>query len=111
MLLFISIEGKVEKHGHLGYVFVDPEYSRRGIATNLTIAAMDILRNLGVVRFWAVTEFFNKPAIRILEKLGFKKVDKEYILLTLGNEALKLLMWRFIFIEETDVIYTRPAVD
>lgn len=54
-------------------LFVDPEYRRRGIATELMKRAFDYLETVGVTRVRLNVMMGNRAAIRLYCKLGFKE--------------------------------------
>jgi ribosomal protein S18 acetylase RimI-like enzyme len=55
---------------------VPADQRRKGLATFLLAEAFERLRGRGVVLVEAQTMQHNEPAIRLYEKLGFKKVDE-----------------------------------
>ncbi|AEM39474.1 ribosomal-protein-alanine acetyltransferase [Pyrolobus fumarii 1A] len=63
------------KRGHIISLAVLPEYRRRGIATKLMEAAMDSLkREYGAQEVYLEVRVSNTPAIKLYEKLGFRKI-------------------------------------
>lgn len=58
-------------------VFTDPDYRGRGFATMATSAAThESLKHAGGVSLWVGSE--NTPAIRVYQKLGYKKVGEAF---------------------------------
>lgn len=69
------IKRGIVKQGHIVSIAVLPEYRRRGIATALMVSAMDSMKNrYGAAEAYLEVRVSNEPAIRLYEKLGFKKV-------------------------------------
>jgi ribosomal-protein-alanine N-acetyltransferase len=69
------IKRGIVKQGHVVSIAVLPEYRRRGIATALMLRAMDSMKNkYGAAEVYLEVRVSNEPAIRLYEKLGFKKV-------------------------------------
>jgi len=65
------------KVGHIVSIAVLPEFRRRGIATALMREAIGRLRELYKVKeVYLEVRVSNEPAIRLYEKLGFKKVRR-----------------------------------
>ncbi len=63
------------KRGHIVSLAVLPEYRRRGIGTRLMQAALKSLKEeYGAREAYLEVRVSNTPAIRLYEKLGFKKV-------------------------------------
>ncbi len=63
------------KQGHVVSIAVLPEFRRRGIATALMLKAMEIMKEkYGVGEVYLEVRVSNEPAIRLYEKLNFKKV-------------------------------------
>ena len=51
---------------------VHPEHRRQGIATQLLKAALEMLRNRGMLEVCLIVEITRKPAIALYEKFGFE---------------------------------------
>lgn len=51
---------------------VHPEHRRQGIATQLLEAALEMLRNIGMLEVCLIVEITRKPAIALYEKFGFE---------------------------------------
>ena len=63
------------RRGHVISLAVMPEYRRRGIATKLMEAALRSLRErYGAREVYLEVRVSNTPAIRLYEKLGFRKI-------------------------------------
>ncbi len=70
-----TVPGIMVKRGHIISIAVLPEYRRRGIGTALMKAAMDALRKVyGCREVYLEVRVSNMPAIKLYEKLGFRKV-------------------------------------
>ena len=79
--------------GKIGYVTllgVLPEYSGRGIATQLFRAVDDLARQQGMDKILGDTDVRNKSAIRLLKKMDYKVVD--YICRE-DHESVYILKW------------------
>lgn len=65
----------IVKQGHVVSIAVLPEFRRRGIGTALMVKAMDFMRGkYGAAEVYLEVRVSNEPAIKLYEKLGFKKV-------------------------------------
>lgn len=63
------------RRGHIVSIAVDEEYRRRGIGMNLMREAMKSLyENYNVEEYYLEVRVSNLPAIKLYEKLGYKKV-------------------------------------
>lgn len=60
------------KRGYLGPAATLPEYRSKGLATALTVMAMNSLRGKGMSEVSLYTSVHNAPSIRLLKNLGFK---------------------------------------
>jgi ribosomal protein S18 acetylase RimI-like enzyme len=60
------------RRGYLGPAATLPDYRNKGLASALTIMAMNSLRNRGMSEVNLYTSAHNAPSIRLLNKLGFK---------------------------------------
>ncbi len=66
-----------KKLGHIVSIAVLPEYRRRGIGTALMVEAMRRLKEIyGASEAYLEVRVSNDAAIRLYEKLGFKKVRR-----------------------------------
>ncbi len=69
------VEGLIVKKGHIISIAVLPEYRRKGIGTALMKAAMRSLKEVyGCKEVYLEVRVSNTPAIKLYEKLGFRKV-------------------------------------
>ncbi|MCS7100009.1 MAG: ribosomal protein S18-alanine N-acetyltransferase [Sulfolobales archaeon] len=65
----------IVKQGHVVSIAVLPEFRQRGIATALMTSAMNSMKKkYGADEVYLEVRVSNEPAIRLYEKLGFKKV-------------------------------------
>ncbi|MHA1590671.1 MAG: GNAT family N-acetyltransferase [Candidatus Njordarchaeales archaeon] len=97
----------VGRQGHVGYIFVDPNYQRRGIGTKLLITAENFFKEKGAKASWALTSPENIAAQRLFEKNGYRRVFlKELFQMLPVKDAEKLL--RRIVYWEGDIIYHKP---
>ncbi|MEM0352406.1 MAG: ribosomal protein S18-alanine N-acetyltransferase [Sulfolobales archaeon] len=65
----------IVKQGHVVSIAVLPEFRRRGIGTALMVKAMDSMKEkYGAGEVYLEVRVSNEPAIKLYEKLGFKKV-------------------------------------
>lgn len=72
----ISVK-RLPEVGEIIGVFTHPKYRGKGYATMTTSAATeDVLRNANGSNLYVAA--YNKPAIRVYEKLGYKKIDEWY---------------------------------
>ncbi len=75
---FFSID-KVKKQGEMGVTIGDKRYWNKGIAyTAIKVATKYIFDNMDIDRIYIETGETNKPALRLFNKLDFKKCG-EYI--------------------------------
>lgn len=75
---FFSID-KIKKQGEMGVAIGDKRYWKKGIAFAAIRIAVDyILNTMDINRIYIETGEGNKPALRLFEKLDFKKCG-EYI--------------------------------
>ncbi len=66
-----------KKKGHVISIAVLPEHRRRGIATALMEEALSRMTNrYGASECYLEVRVSNTPAIRLYEKLGFRKTDR-----------------------------------
>ncbi|MET1101813.1 MAG: ribosomal protein S18-alanine N-acetyltransferase [Pyrodictiaceae archaeon] len=71
----VIVHGLIRR-GHIISIAVLPEYRRRGIGTALMKAAMHALKEVYKCReVYLEVRVSNTPAIRMYEKLGFKKIQ------------------------------------
>ncbi len=73
----------IVKQGHVVSIAVLPEFRRRGIASALMLKAMEVMKEkYGAGEVYLEVRVSNEPAIRLYEKLDFKKVKvlKRYYL-------------------------------
>jgi len=69
------VEGSIVKKGHIVSIAVLEQYRRRGIGRKLMEHAMSALKNVYECReVYLEVRVSNIPAIRLYEKLGFRKV-------------------------------------
>lgn len=70
---FFSID-KVKRQGELGIIISDKRYWKKGIAyTLINVLIKYIFDNMDIDRIYIETGETNKPALRLFDKLGFKK--------------------------------------
>jgi RimJ/RimL family protein N-acetyltransferase len=75
---FFSID-KAKKQGEMGVIIGDKRYWRKGIAyTAVKIITKYIFANMEIDRIYIETAETNKPALRLFDKLDFKKCG-EYL--------------------------------
>jgi ribosomal protein S18 acetylase RimI-like enzyme len=65
----INFEGK---RGYFGPAATLPDYRNKGLATALTVMAMNSLRRKGMRQVNLYTSIHNAPSIQLLRKLGFQ---------------------------------------
>ncbi len=65
---------KVKTKGHIVSLAVMPEHRRKGVATALMKLAEEALKRKGAEELYLEVRVSNEPAIRLYEKLGYKKV-------------------------------------
>ncbi|NMP31298.1 GNAT family N-acetyltransferase [Thalassotalea sp. M1531] len=64
---------KFDRHGYIGFVFLQPEYRGQGISQQLIQALFSWGKTHGVTEVLLDVYNDNAPAIKAYEKLGFKK--------------------------------------
>lgn len=70
-----------KQSGELGFVLL-PQYRGKGIMTDALALAIDFgIKSIGFKRIWAVTDLHNLNAVKLLERLHFRKVEVR------GNEV------------------------
>ncbi|MGF7059509.1 GNAT family N-acetyltransferase [Brassicibacter mesophilus] len=73
---FFSIN-KVKKQGEMGVIIGDKRYWNKGIGyKSVNIVTDYIFSNMNIDRIYIETGENNIPALRLFEKLGFKKCDE-----------------------------------
>jgi ribosomal protein S18 acetylase RimI-like enzyme len=70
----IEFDINSQKYGCILWIAVHPSYRRKGIASSLTNAGVDYLKNVGVQAVFASTQISNKAAQATLGKAGFWRV-------------------------------------
>ncbi|MEM9928181.1 MAG: GNAT family N-acetyltransferase [Bacteroidota bacterium] len=75
-----------------GFAFL-PKYHGQGYAYEASVANMAYAQQMGHRELLAITLPNNRPSIRLLEKLGFKR-EKEMIRLPNDEDELLLLRWK-----------------
>lgn len=63
----------IEETAHLEWVAVDPDYRRRGLATRLLQALLDVVEELGKRRVVADIASDNRYSRGLAQKLGFRE--------------------------------------
>ncbi|MHA1615772.1 MAG: GNAT family N-acetyltransferase [Candidatus Njordarchaeales archaeon] len=92
------------KHGHIGYIFVDPDFQRRGIGTKLLITAEKFFLEKKASSAWALTTPENIAAQRLFEKNGYEKISLAYLYKVLPENDVQKLLRRMVY-WEGDIIY------
>ncbi|MCR8454522.1 MAG: GNAT family N-acetyltransferase [Crenarchaeota archaeon] len=92
--------------GHIGYIFVHPEYQGKGVGTALLKKAEEILYRRGARRIWAVTSPNNPKTRRFFEKNGYREVSTEIMKKTLGSNNTKKLLRRMVYFKG-DIIHVK----
>jgi len=95
-----------EKHGHVGYIFVDPDFQRKGIGSKLLKLAEKWFAERNVKYIWALTTPDNIAAQRFFLKHGYKIVTKEEVFKLLGRKNAKRLLRRMVY-WEGDIIFQK----
>ncbi|ABM80831.1 ribosomal protein S18-alanine N-acetyltransferase [Hyperthermus butylicus] len=81
-------KGLIVKKGHIVSIAVLEGYRRRGIGRALMEAAMEALKTrYGCKEVYLEVRVSNNPAIRLYEKLGFKKVKVLHMYYLDGEDA------------------------
>ncbi len=94
--------------GHIWYIFVHPDFQRKGIGTSLLREAEYIMCREGSKRFWALTSEDNKKTQRFFEKNGYGRVTIGEMKRILGGGNAKRLLRRMVY-WSGDIIYMKPA--
>ncbi|MHA1608662.1 MAG: GNAT family N-acetyltransferase [Candidatus Njordarchaeales archaeon] len=97
----------VGRQGHVGYIFVDPNYQRRGIGTKLLITAENFFKEKGAKASWALTSPENIAAQRLFEKNGYRRVFLKELFQMLPVKDAEKLLRRMVY-WEGDIIYHKP---
>jgi len=69
-----------EKIGHYGRIAVHPNYRQQGIGTRLTVNAIEWFKKKGVKKISLNTQVDNIEARRMYKKLGFRILEKLYVM-------------------------------
>lgn len=85
------------KHGHVGYIFVDPDFQRRGVGSALLKAAERWFIERGAICSWALTTRDNIAAQRFFLKHGYEVVTVEQIRKELGRRYAWKLLRRMVY--------------
>ncbi len=94
--------------GHIWYIFVHPDFQRRGIGTNLLRKAEAIMEREGALRFWALTGEENIKTQKFFEKNGYERITIQEMKRLLGGGGAKRLLRRMVY-WEGDVIYCKRS--
>jgi len=97
------------RHGHIGYIFVDPDYWRRGIGSKLIDVAEWFFRSKGAIKAWALTSPENIPTRKLFAKKGYVEISKAEVFKELGERDARKLLRRMIY-WEGDVILKKELV-
>ena len=62
---------------HWTFLAVDPQYAKRGIATQLIAEMLSIVKKAGMLSVDVLTDTVNTKPRRLYEKLGFKLVEEK----------------------------------
>jgi len=92
--------------GHIWYIFVHPEYQRRGIGTALLRKAEGILSREGAKRVWAITSPDNIKTRLFFEKNGYRRIPLDEMKKLLGSTNTKKFLRRMVYFEG-DIIYMK----
>ena len=95
-----------EKHGHIGYIFVDPDFQRKGIGSKLLKLAERWFSEKNVKYVWALTTPDNIAAQRFFLKHGYRTITKEDVFKLLGRKNAKRLLRRMVY-WEGDIIFLK----
>ncbi|RLF92809.1 hypothetical protein DRN52_07405 [Thermococci archaeon] len=104
-LEIIKLDSK--RHGHIGYIFVDPDYQGMGIGKKLIQKAEEYFAKKNCVSVWALTDRENYKARKLFAGLGYKELKKDHVYDILGETAGKILLRRMIY-WEGDIILHKP---
>jgi peptide alpha-N-acetyltransferase len=86
-------ERKKTKRGYIAMLSVDPEYRRKGIAQDLVLQCLRVMKEAGCFMATLETEVINKNATNLYTKLGFLK-DKLLVRYYLnGGDAWRLKLF------------------
>ena len=78
----------ITQKGHVISIAVDPAYRRRGIGRALMLESMKAMKErYGGKEVFLEVRVSNEPAIRLYEKLGFKKVKRVISYYSDGEDA------------------------
>jgi ribosomal-protein-alanine N-acetyltransferase len=73
--LWTALFGGAKKRGHVISIAVLSEWRRRGIGSALMVELLKGFKRVGCEEAFLEVRVSNKPAIRLYEKLGFRRVD------------------------------------
>jgi len=76
-----------ERNLNFDYIFIKPEYRRRGIATQLLFFALKIFTDVVWISLWTSKEIELTKAYAIYQKVGFKQIayQADYYAKNLGT--------------------------
>ena len=83
----LAITGAAGRTGYLQRLAVDPAHQRRGIALALVVDAVVWMQRRGLRDAVVNTGVGNEPALRLYERLGFRRRDEHLVIGELALEA------------------------
>ncbi|RLG93542.1 hypothetical protein DRO29_07620 [Candidatus Bathyarchaeota archaeon] len=85
------------RHGHIGYIFVDPAFQGRGIGKKLVKKAEEFFFSKNAIASWALTDEDNIVARKMFRSLDYQELDVEDVIRELGEEDAEKLLRRMIY--------------
>ncbi len=99
---------------NLGYLFwlaVSPLERRKGMGENLIKAAIDIIGSReGVSEIYAGVEKKNHASRALIEKLGFKKIRRDYLRTRYGAAGKRIFREMWVMPWEDLFMFSRPLL-
>ena len=75
-LYLINNDFHDEPYGLLEYIFVEPEYRKKGIGTKLTQAIIDEAKKQGCYKLIGQSRYGKDKVHALYEKIGFKNIQE-----------------------------------
>ena len=95
------------RHGHIGYIFVDPLFQRKGVGSMLAKKAEDFFMSKNAVASWALTSPDNEGARKLFKRLGYEELTVNDVVRELGEINAEKLLRRMIYWEGDIILRKR----
>lgn len=92
LIFFFFFKRKSRLRGYIAMLSVDPGYRRKGIAQDLVLQSMRVMKEAGCEMAMLETEVINTSATQLYTKLGFQKDKLLFRYYLNGGDAWRLKM-------------------